>query len=1137
MISTSNAFDLGLDRTRMKNPEDAARQHATAGALLERLFHHDSRRRWEVQILADEVGMGKTFVALAVAYSVLERLTTGSAPPDLEGCYQKVVILGPPNESLLRKWEREVSEFVGRCVLPEHRAEAQAWFKPKRCDRLDDFVTALGRRGKHAARVIVAPMTVFGPRKLQLYDAKRRFLLGALFRYWGAAFRNDRRERLLRGAPEGWGRSLEVDEAHLAEIPCSEIEAVEALGRLDRSSSDGAPSRIQKLLELCREISEPYVRERERLFDGVTEELNWIYREMLLKLLRSPVPLVVVDEAHNWKNGPEHGTNGYDLFAEHLASRTRRALLLTATPFQLRPAEMLEILRIGEALQPAGDRATAAGRIERLRKHREEVLRPVLEQADHSSRRFAKAWAKLPALPSAVLAQSWGSAPLVEARADIDHLTAAPSALNAAELEQVVAVGTSQLDPVVRSFLAEALRLYAHNRDLSHEMGQLVVRHRRKTDHRIVRSGQEYDHPALADARPDRHTLHAAAGMNVTGEGELPHYLLMRCVSEANRNRGRSSLGSALTGCYSTLLESAEGKKVKEWLAANRDSAAHFELLLDMVDRRHDARHPKLAAVVERALAAWHEGEKTLIFCFRTNTAERIRDVLHHRISRELNVRRKRCLGGEKALKALRGRVTRRDGDLAPLGLDRVLWSLATCGGGVLGEWPFRPEELELETGDLPVLARACLRHGISLDEERTDRVFLQRAIDHTIATRLLGNRPSGLVKTALRAIASPEWLERPCGVSYADEIEGDNGGEAVAMRGVHTRYPVTDDDPAPAKVDTFARRLAERRDRARRAGDVSVLDAPARGPSLWFGGPPSEVPEQLRDVVRRLHQHLAALTVHEGVLDWAERLHACEALRRALLRDSVLVRLLPSRSDRHEKAWGELLVEELWTPLPRQRESMGHRLEVFLEDLCAASGRHDWEGSARATLLEATKLRDQRFVALVKGGDPKGRERAFAGFNTPLLPDILVCTSVGAEGIDLHRHCRFVVHYDLAWNPAVLEQRTGRVDRIGSKTFRERSLNPSGTGPFLDVGVPFLAGTYDERMYEELRLRAQVFEVLTGGDVVGDDAGGDDAANGAEGTEEGLRFVTLPERLVADLRVRLHVWAPHPDAANAEAA
>ena len=140
-------------------------------------------------------------------------------------------------------------------------------------------------------------------------------------------------------------------------------------------------------------------------------------------------------------------------------------------------------------------------------------------------------------------------------------------------------------------------------------------------------------------------------------------------------------------------------------------------------------------------------------------------------------------------------------------------------------------------------------------------------------------------------------------------------------------------------------------------------------------------------------------------------------------------------------------------------------------------------------------------------------------------MPDVLVCTSVGAEGIDLHRHCRHVVHYDLPWNPAVLEQRTGRIDRIGSKTFRERELGTGQTGTFLEVGVPYLAGTYDERIYEELRIRAQVFEVLTGGKVAADNPEGQDDVEQAEGQEEGYRLVTLPTTMVEDLRVKLQVW------------
>jgi hypothetical protein len=46
--------------------------------------------------------------------------------------------------------------------------------------------------------------------------------------------------------------------------------------------------------------------------------------------------------------------------------------------------------------------------------------------------------------------------------------------------------------------------------------------------------------------------------------------------------------------------------------------------------------------------------------------------------------------------------------------------------------------------------------------------------------------------------------------------------------------------------------------------------------------------------------------------------------------------------------------------------------------------------------------------------------------------PPVLVCTDVAAEGLDLQRSER-VVHYDLPWTPARLEQRVGRAVRIGA--------------------------------------------------------------------------------------------------------
>jgi hypothetical protein len=86
-------------------------------------------------------------------------------------------------------------------------------------------------------------------------------------------------------------------------------------------------------------------------------------------------------------------------------------------------------------------------------------------------------------------------------------------------------------------------------------------------------------------------------------------------------------------------------------------------------------------------------------------------------------------------------------------------------------------------------------------------------------------------------------------------------------------------------------------------------------------------------------------------------------------------------------------------------------------------------------------------------------------------------------------------------------------------------------------VGVPFLAGTYDERMYEEIRIRAQTFEVLTGGDVAADNLEGADDIEGAEGSEAGFAFPVLPPGVIEDLRVRLHVWEASDESSVSTAA
>ncbi|MEV4974973.1 SNF2-related protein [Streptomyces scopuliridis] len=47
-------------------------------------------------------------------------------------------------------------------------------------------------------------------------------------------------------------------------------------------------------------------------------------------------------------------------------------------------------------------------------------------------------------------------------------------------------------------------------------------------------------------------------------------------------------------------------------------------------------------------------------------------------------------------------------------------------------------------------------------------------------------------------------------------------------------------------------------------------------------------------------------------------------------------------------------------------------------------------------------------------------------------LYDLLLTTDMLAEGVNLQQ-ASYVIHYDLPWNPKILEQRLGRIDRLGS--------------------------------------------------------------------------------------------------------
>ena len=147
--------------------------------------------------------------------------------------------------------------------------------------------------------------------------------------------------------------------------------------------------------------------------------------------------------------------------------------------------------------------------------------------------------------------------------------------------------------------------------------------------------------------------------------------------------------------------------------------------------------------------------------------------------------------------------------------------------------------------------------------------------------------------------------------------------------------------------------------------------------------------------------------------------------------------------------------------------------------------GEQATEGAAGASDVDSSRGRASlSAVRRAHGGTKREtRERLTALFSTPFAPDILAASSVMGEGIDLHLECRYVIHHDLDWNPSVLEQRTGRLDRIGALAEKDGKI---------EVYEPYLAGTHDEKMYKVVKDRAGWFDIVMGRAAGGDEVGTD---------------------------------------------
>ena len=98
----------------------------------------------------------------------------------------------------------------------------------------------------------------------------------------------------------------------------------------------------------------------------------------------------------------------------------------------------------------------------------------------------------------------------------------------------------------------------------------------------------------------------------------------------------------------------------------------------------------------------------------------------------------------------------------------------------------------------------------------------------------------------------------------------------------------------------------------------------------------------------------------------------------------------------------------------------------------------------------------------LLHGSVKRPRADILARFRDADDIRVLLSSEVGSEGVDL-QFSAIVVNYDLPWNPMRLEQRIGRVDRLGQKKEKVTVLNL------------IYEDTIDRRIYDRLYERLQI--------------------------------------------------------------
>ena len=884
-------------------------------------------------VLADEVGLGKTYEALGVAAAFRRR----------RGPDAKIVVV-TPGPDLNDKWRAEFVRFRSMYDFGEREVHTVR--------RLPEFVEAV-----RAHPIVVAPVTMFmGGRG----GGDQAYLI-SLFCHWRGFHFHTTNALLARFRDGSHERIDPRSEKFLERFTLAEIEPhlEHAFRRVDVDDDPG--------------LDDLYETGGKAAFESANAVRAAIYRARfrLVGCLTPEIELLIVDEAHKLKSGESLRVRGMRSVFER---RFRRAVFLTATPFQLDIGELQQVFSLFNlAIDAPKD----------LDNQIDGLLLAVREyQAAYDE--FQTTWAGL----------------------DLD-VVAAFSRLFAQDPALAADVADPTLALVVR--LARELRR-RKEQEIEPGFRQWMIRSLNPAKRQYRRSL-----PTVTEARDG---------------AVLPFLVYERFVAELFR-QGRPTHKAAVEINMASSYAAASGGSLmhEEGKPLPESAEAYRCLLREVLGELSPVAdtHPKIEHTIRDALDAVERGEKTLVFCARVATLDELRRRIDAIWLERVASRWREAYPGladaefwdehePKGTSRERGRHSQLQGRFHrpadPLYLalrERYLHTIVP-----IADWAIAHAD------EVAVLANRKLRE-LRVGEtaaHRRDYQLAKRCVEQAaVELRNLQGPKIDATSDMLGAVLDERFVVYGLDLE-ADEFEGDEIG-----------------DHAPIwSIDAELVRIV--------VGDEG---------GLWI---------HLQDLLPadrglrvRVVEQLARYLTMKQVPLLAELLAA--ARRAGVTVDPVDAHALRRYAD------------HFWET--RAGEPWSMRIGAFLEYFEQRDERHQVE------ILDGP-IKRADFVRHTKEGE--SRERLREAFNTPLYPMILLANEVMQEGLDLHRNCRRIVHHDLTWNPAQIEQRIGRIDRLGSLTHRLRKAKADIN---LDVLFPQVSRTIDERMYRAVRTREKWLEFLLG--------------------------------------------------------